>query len=105
MKKNKTATIQRLSAFGGAGVKKWQEVGTINGLFMPLSEERGQIAVGMGIIGKGYDFYIFDITEDIQEADRVIIDEQTYEVKGIQKYDVDSGLAHLEVLLEELSGS
>jgi len=106
VKKNKTATIKRLTPKEeGSSVKTWQEIGTINGLFMPLSEERAQIAVNIGIIGKGYDFYIFDIDEDIQESDRAIIDGIIYEVKGIKKYDVDSGLKHLEVLIEELSGS
>jgi hypothetical protein len=101
MKKNYIATIKRLTDVGDSGVKKWQTIGTINGLFMPLSEERRQIAINMGIIGKSYDFYIFSLDEDIQEADRAIINGKTYDVKGIKKYDIDSSLKHLEVLLEE----
>jgi len=101
MKTNKTITIQRLEAeVANPNITSWQEVGTISGMFLPLSAEMNQLAQAQGIMGKAYNLYTA-VGADIQETDRAIIDGEIYEVKGIKKYEGSKGVDHLEVLIEQ----
>lgn len=101
MKTNKTATIKRLEAeVANPNIKSWAEVGTIKVMFLPLSAERSQIAAAEGIIGKAYILFA-ELSADIQETDRVIIDTIEYDVKGIKKYEGSKAVDHLEILIEE----
>lgn len=101
MKQNKTATIKRLEPETvGLDIKVWNEVGTVNVMFMPLSAERSQIAAAEGIIGKAYTLFA-ELAVDIQETDRVVIDTLEYDVKGIKKYEGSHEVDHIEVLIEE----
>lgn len=104
MRTNKTATITRLEEIApGSSIKDWKAAGEIIGFFLPLSDEKRQIAAELGIIGKAFVFYTTGT--DIFETDRLVIDTgngtDSFDVKGIKKYDVDSTLDHLEILLEE----
>ena len=101
MKKNKIATIERLTAeVGNPKIKSWQEVGTISVMFLPLSAEMSQIAKAEGIIGKAYNLYT-EVEADIQETDRVVIDLIEYEVRGIKKYEGSYATDHAEILIEK----
>lgn len=100
MKTNKFATVKRLTVTANPNIKDWQEVETISVMFIPLSQEMGQIASAQGIMGKAYNVYA-DATADIQETDRLVIDLLEYDVKGIKKYEGTHGVNHLEVLIEK----
>jgi len=101
MKTNKEATIKRLEAeVANPNIKSWAEVGTIDVMFLPLSDERSQIARAEGIIGKAYTIFT-GLSADIKETDRVVIDTLEYDVKGIKKYEGSQAVDHLEVLIEE----
>lgn len=101
MRTNKTAIVTRLKEkTAGSSVKDWKAAGEVTGMFLPLNDERKQLATEQGIIGKAFVFYT-EKSADIQETDRLTIDTIIYEVKGIKKYDVGSTLDHLEILLEE----
>jgi len=100
MKTNKQATIKRLTATANPNIKEWQEVGTISVMFLPLSAERRQIARAEGIIGKAYTLFA-ELSADIQETDRVVIDEVEYDVKGIKRYEGSQAVDHQEILIEE----
>lgn len=103
MKTNKTAIIKRLTAEASPheNIKSWvEQEETIRVMFLPLSAERSQIAVAEGIIGKAYTLFA-GLTANIQETDRVVIDEIEYSVKGIKKYEGSHNVDHLEILIEE----
>ena len=101
MKQNKTATIKRLEAeVANPNIKSWVEQGTIRVMFLPLSAERSQIATAEGIIGKAYTLFA-ELSADIEETDRVVIDTLEYDVKGIKKYEGSHAVDHLEILIEE----
>ena len=100
MKINKMAVIKRLTTTTNPNIKEWTEVGTVEGMFLPLSMEKSQIAKAEGIIGKAYTFFV-DLTADIQEMDRLIIDELEYSVKGIKKYEGSQAVDHSKILLEQ----
>ena len=101
MKTNKTATIKRLEAeVANPNIKSWVEQGTIRVMFLPLSDERRQLAKAQGIVGKAYTLFA-EVAADIEETDRVIIDLLEYDVKGIKKYEGSKAVDHLEVLIEE----
>lgn len=101
MKTNKTATIKRMEAeVANPNIKSWVEKGTIEVMFLPLSDERIQIAKAEGIIGKAYTLFA-DVAADVQETDRVVIDTLEYDVRGIKKYEGSTAVDHLEVLIEE----
>jgi len=69
-------------------------------MFLPLSDERSQIAKAEGIIGKAYTIFA-ELLADIQETDRVVIDLLEYDVKGIKKYEGSHNVDHIKVLIEE----
>ncbi len=100
MKTNKSATVKRLTTGANPNIKSWQEGATIQVMFLPLSAERSQIAVAQGIIGKAYILFT-ELTANIEETDRVIIDLLEYDVRGIKKYEGSQAVDHLEVLIEE----
>ena len=101
MKTNKEATIKRLEAeIANPNIKSWNEIGTARVMFLPLSSEKSQIAVAEGIMGKAYTLFM-DVSADIQETDRVVIDTIEYDVRGIKKYDGSQLVDHLEVLIEK----
>ena len=101
MKTNKEATIKRLEAeVANPNIKSWNEVGIIQVMFLPLSDDRIQMAKAEGIIGKAYTIFA-DSGVDIQETDRVVIDSLEYDVRGIKKYEGSLSVDHLEVLIEE----
>ena len=101
MKTNKTATIKRLTTEPtNVNIKSWAEVGTISVMFLPLSDEKKQLAKAEGIIGKAYTLFA-EVSADIQETDRAVIDTLEYDVKGIKKYEGSKAVDHLEILVEE----
>jgi len=101
MKTNKDAIIKRLEAeIANLNIKSWVEKETIRVMFLPLSDERRQIALTEGIIGKAYILFA-ELAANIQETDRVIIDALEYDVKGIKKYEGSHAVDHLEILIEE----
>jgi len=98
---NKEATIKRLAAeVANPNIKSWLEVGTIQVMFLPLSDEKRQIAKAEGIVGKAYRLFA-EVSADIQESDRVVIDTLEYDVKGIKKYEGSHNVDHIEILIEE----
>lgn len=101
MKTNKTVTIQRLTVDKiNKNIKKWQEVGTENVFIMPLSDEMVAIAGEQGIFGQSYQIFAKP-DSDIKQTDRLIIDGETFEVKGIKKYEGSNGVDHCEILVEK----
>lgn len=101
MKTNKNAIIKRLTTDPtNINIKSWSEVGTISVMFLPLSAERRQIATAEGIIGKAYTLFA-RLESDIQETDKIIVDDEAYEVRGIKNYSGSHAVDHLEVLIEK----
>ena len=102
MKTNNTATITRLQVeVANPNIESWTSLGTINVMFLPLSDQMRQIAVAQGITGKAYKLFA-EASEDIQATDRVTIDSTEYDVRGIKKYEGSkTGIDHLEILIEE----
>jgi len=102
MKTNNTATITRLQAeVANPNIESWTSLGTINVMFLPLSDQMRQIAVAQGIVGKAHKLFT-GVSEDIQATDRVTIDSIEYDVRGIKKYEgSQTGIDHLEILIEE----
>lgn len=101
MRTNKTAKIKRLEAEAeNPNIQSWVEKGTEQVFFIPLSDERRQLARAEGIIGKAYEMWM-RVGADILETDRVEINEIEYDVKGIKKYEGSYSSDHLEVLIEE----
>jgi len=100
MKQNKSVIIKRLTATTNVNVKDWQEIETIEGMFLPLSDERQQIAQAEGIIGQAYNLYVA-VGTDIQATDRLEIDSKTYDVRGVQKFEGSQSVDHIKLLLEE----
>jgi len=100
MKTNITATIKRLTAGVNPNIKSWAETGTVSVFFQPMSDEKRQLAKAEGIIGKAHILFA-EVTADVQETDRVVIDTLEYDVKGIKKYEGSHAVDHLEILIEE----
>jgi len=101
MKHNKTATITRLEAEeDNPNIKSWQECLIVRVMFLPLGKEMKQIAIEEGIIGKAYMVYC-NRQADIRVTDRIEIDEVSYDVRGVNKYEGSQKVDHTEILVEE----
>jgi len=102
MKTNKTIAITRLTADAvNPNIKTWQDVGTATVMFLPLNNEQKQIAKAEGIMGKAYNLYA-ELGADIQATDRVTIDSEKYDVRGIKKYEGTQTVDHLEIIIEKI---
>ena len=102
MKTNNVATITRLQAeVANPNIDSWTSLGTIDVMFLPLSDQMKQIAAAQGIVGKAYQLFAEE-SSDIEATDRVTIDSIEYDVRGIKKYEgSQTGIDHLEILIEE----
>ncbi len=102
MKTNKTITIKRLQKKSeNSNIKEWQEVGTESVFVIPLSDEMTAIANEQGIFGQSYQVFA-RLGADIKETDKLIIDGEEYDVKGIKKYEGSNNLDHLEILANKI---
>lgn len=101
MKSNKNITIKRLTVDEtNPNIKKWQEVGTEDVFIMPLSDEMVAVAHEQGIFGQSYQIFAKPDSA-IKQTDRLIIDDETFEVKGIKKYEGSYNANHCEILVEK----
>ena len=102
MKTNKTIIIKRLQKKSdSSNIKEWQEVGTENVFVIPLSDEMTAIANEQGIFGQSFQVFA-RVGADIKETDKLIIDGDEYDVKGIKKYEGSNNLDHLEILANKI---
>lgn len=94
----KTLAIHRPTVVSG-NRKDYTDSGrTITGRLGPQDTEFGAIA-GMGY-GKSYTLFSNDTGVDLKEADRLVVDGDEFNVKGVQVFP--HAPAHVEVSLEKV---
>ena len=89
----KTATVRRLNSTSG----DYADHHTIKIFFQPSALE---LREADDMFSKRFVGYV-DRDVDIQETDRIVINNKTYKVAGVSTYDYGR-LMHKEVILEKL---
>ena len=94
-----TATIQRNAAVGTNGRRQFQDLYTgIPCLALPMGLST---AISNGFsLGRAYDVY-FGEGQDVKAGDKLIIDGQSYTVKGVQSFKVLAPVSHVRALCEQ----
>lgn len=86
-------TIYRLNLY--AYTEQYQQVGSINGIILPVKAEDMMLTDG----DPSKQFKLFcDINEDLREADKVVCDGEDYIVKTVRKFRL-RGLERIEAFV------
>lgn len=93
---NKTAAIHRLSD-QGSGKRDWTDTGTTIKLFLQPADAEDAIMYE-GDISKSFKAYTE--ASGVRQADRLVIDSVTYEVKAVQYFDFGSR-PHYKIMIEK----